>query len=196
MKDFVDFLLKRVYKSIPIPFTIINKAFTNTVNDVKFHFSEIEDNDIKTSIQNNSNELAIFLYRLGRELHINDMHDRKPQIHWLLKELCSCEIYFNNDIGEGFYVVHGEGTVIGSRNKIGKGFVIHQGCTIGHRKNGEGKGNVIADNVVMYSNSSIIGGINVGENAIIGAHVLLSMDLRINSIVTQKGELNMRPLKK
>ena len=117
------------------------------------------------------------------------------KIHWLLKELCSCEIYFNNEIDSGFYIIHGEGTVIGSRNKIGKGFKIHQGCTIGHRKNNVGNGNVIGDNVVLYANSSIIGELNIGNNVVIGAHVLVTENVSDDKIVVSKENIKIKDLK-
>ena len=101
----------------------------------------------------------------------------------MLKEVCCCEVYFNNNIKEGFYIVHGEGLVIGSRNSIGKGFIIHQGCTIGHKINGSGNGNFIGDNVTIYCNSSVIGELNIGDNTIIGANVLVNKDVNKGSIV-------------
>jgi len=47
---------------------------------------------------------------------------------------CGCEIYFSNAIGVGFSSRPRVGMVVGSRNKIGKGFRIYQGSTvaIGH----------------------------------------------------------------
>jgi serine O-acetyltransferase len=114
----------------------------------------------------------------------------KQQIHWLLKRCCSCEIYFNNQIEEGFYVVHGQGTVIGSRNKIGKGFVVHQGCTIGHKRNGSGTGNKIGDNVTLCAKSSIIWELNIGNNVVIGAHVLITKDILDNTVITITNNIN------
>jgi len=192
MENFVDFLLTKVYRSKPIPAALIQKAFEKTITDVNYHFPDLSMEEIKSRIETNNNELAIFLFRLGRELHENSMDDLKPQIHWLLKELCSCEIYFNNEIAEGFYVIHGEGTVIGSRNKIGKGFKIHQGCTVGHKKNGEGNGNVIGNNVTMYCNSSIIGELKIGNDVVIGGHVMVYNDVQENTIIIQKNETACR----
>ncbi|WP_405605382.1 hypothetical protein [Polaribacter sp. Asnod1-A03] len=195
MIDFVEFLLKKVYNSKNIPVEIIKSAFNNTVKDIQYHFPELTNINVKERIQNNSNELAVFLFRLGNEIHSNKLEILKPQIHWLLKELCSCEIYFNNNIDVGFYIVHGSGIVIGSRNKIGKGFIIHQGCTIGHKKNGEGNGNKIHNNVKMYCNSSIIGGLKIEDNVIIGAHCLITSDIVSNTIITNKRDLISNKIK-
>lgn len=195
MKAFVDFLLTKVYQSKPISVEIIQAAFEKTVLDVKYHFPLLTNEEIKSKIEANDNELAVFLFRLGREIYENNLDELKFQIHWLLKELCSCEIYFNNVIDTGFYIIHGEGTVIGSRNRIGKGFKIHQGCTIGHRKNGEGNGNVIGDNVTMYCNSSIIGELNIGNNVVIGGHVMITSNILDNMLITSIVATSERKMK-
>jgi serine O-acetyltransferase len=195
MNDFVTFLLTKVFNSKSIPESIIESAFIKTCADINYHFPDLTQIEIKNRIQSNSNELAIFLFRLGVEMNQKSLDDLKPQIHWLLKELCSCEIYFNVEIAEGFYIVHGQSTVIGSRNKIGKGFKIHQGCTIGHKKNGEGNGNVIGDNVTMYCNSSILGQLKIGNNVVIGAHVLVAKDIEDNSVITSSIDIKERKIK-
>lgn len=190
MIEFVNFLLRSVYSSIEIEEEIIDEAFNKTLRDVKYHFPSLSKEDVKNRIVTNNNELAIYLFRLGQIINEKNLDNLKPQIHWLLKQYCSCEIYFNNEIEEGFYVVHGQGTVIGSRNKIGKGFIVHQGCTIGHKKNGSGAGNVIGDNVTLYANSSILGALNIGNNVVIGAHVLVAKDIPNNTVVTIKNNRN------
>ncbi len=186
MIKFVNFLLSNVYSSIEIDEEIVNLAFEKTILDVKYHFPDLDEDEIKNRIESNNNELAIYLFRLGQIIHERNLDKLKPQLHWLLKQYCSCEVYFNNQIEEGFYVVHGQGTVIGSRNKIGKGFIVHHGCTIGHKRNGTGNGNIIGDNVTLYANSSIIGELNIGNDVVIGAHVLVTKDVPDNTVVTIK----------
>lgn len=183
MYDFFTFLLTKVYNSKLVHRDIIQRALEKTIDDIQFHFPTLSSDQIEQNIKNNSNELAVFLYRIGNELHHSNLEELKHQIHWLLKELCCCEIYFNTEINEGFYIVHGQGTIIGSRNKIGKGFIIHQGCTIGNKKNGGGNGNVIGNNVTLYCNSSILGELNIGDNVVIGAHVLVTNHVEDNKIV-------------
>jgi serine O-acetyltransferase len=186
MKDFVTFLLAKVYDAKTIPSFFCEEAFRLTCLDVKYHFPSLSTEEVKNRIFQNQNELAIYLFRLGNVLHLYEQEELKFQMHWLLKEICGCEIYFNNQIDTGFYVVHGQGTVVGSRNKIGKGFKIHHGCTIGHKKNGAGNGNVIGDNVTVYANSSIIGELEIGNGVIIGSHLLITKNIEDGKVITQK----------
>ena len=183
MLQFVDFLLQSVYRPKAIPSSYIEEAFKKTVADVQYHYSDLRPVEIAHRIQANQNELAVFLFRLGCVLHERAEDSLIPQVHSLLKRFCGCEIYFNNKIDVGFYVVHGEGAVLGSRNRIEKGFKIHQGCTIGHNQNGGGAGSTIGNDVVMYANSSLIGELHVGDRVVIGAHVLFTADLAEDSIV-------------
>lgn len=115
MVEFVSFLQGKVYKPKAIPDKVMPDAFEKTVKDVNYHLPALSKKEIKQRIQSNANELAVFLFRLGNQLQIENYNDLIAQIHWLLKELCSCEIYFNNTIAEGFYIIHGQGRVIGSR---------------------------------------------------------------------------------
>lgn len=189
--DFVRFLQTKVYNPKFINDDIINQAFNKTIEDVKYHFPNLSTKEIVKSVCNNSNELAVFLFRLGSELHNQKLENLKPQIHWLLKELCGCEIYFNNIIKEGFYVVHGEGLVIGSRNIIGKGFIIHQGCTIGHKLNRSGKGSCFGNDVTVYCNSTIIGELTIGNNVIIGANTLVNKCVDNDSKVINTNKMHI-----
>ncbi len=185
MKAFVEFLLTKVFlkpDELFLDENIIDKALQTTIRDVQYHYPSVTALEVKNRIQSNQNELVIFLYRFGREIFLTN--SKSPSLNiiaWLMKEMCSCEIYYSNQIGEGFYVIHGEGTVIGSRNTIGNGFRIYQNCTIGHKQN-LGKGCIFGDNVTMYAGSKVIGELNIGSKCVIGANTLVTKDIEAGNL--------------
>lgn len=193
MKEFTNYLMNRLYKPFEIPELYIEDAFFLTKLDYKYHFPEITEENIRNLITKSGEALPVFLYRLGSSIYksnLSNKDDILSGLHWLMKEICSMEIYFNNTMDQGLLIVHGEGTVIGSRNTIGKGFIIHQGCTIGHKKNGMGKlsgnGCKIGDNVRIYVNSTLIGELLIGSNVTIGAHTLVMKDVPDNTVIFMK----------
>src|SRR5699024_2177315 len=137
MKEFIKYLANRVFVKPDRLFyndKIIQKALALTLADVTYHFKNVTRDGLIHRITTHQNELIIFLYRFDNTIYKTDSSSISLKaIHFLMKDLCSCEIYYSVEIGEGFYVFHGIGTGIGSRNKIGKGFRIFQNCTIGHR---------------------------------------------------------------
>lgn len=74
------------------------------------------------------------------------------------------------EIGAGLRLIHPSGLYI-TRAKIGDNFTVYQNCTIGIK--GEDKREEtfvhIGNNVTMYSNSSIIGNVEVLDDCVLGA---------------------------
>ena len=77
----------------------------------------------------------------------------------------------------------GIGVVIGRKVKLGKRVQIYQGVTIGALNQDDDKYPVIGDDVIIYNNASILGGINVGDNSIIGAGSVVMKDIPPNCTV-------------
>lgn len=86
-------------------------------------------------------------------------------------------------IGEGLVVYHGHGTVIAA-HRIGKNFSVYQGVTIGRNpKPGQAVNNpTIGDNVSVYANAVVAGGITIGDNAVIGAGAVVMKDVPANCV--------------
>lgn len=97
----------------------------------------------------------------------------------LLKKY-GCDISLCASLGEGISLPHPIGVVIGERAVIGKHCTIYQNTTIG-QKNGEYP--VIGDNVTIFPSCVIIGGITVGDNAIVGAGSIVLHDVKPGTIV-------------
>ena len=90
------------------------------------------------------------------------------------------QIGYQLNVKGGFSINHYGNIVIGQSAIIGRNFNIRHSLTIGHVK---GKSPVIGDNVICGANVVIIGGINVGNNCIIGAGSVVVKSIPDNSIV-------------
>lgn len=90
------------------------------------------------------------------------------------------EIYVRSgEIGENFWIPHRYCVV--NAEKIGRNVSILQGVTIGD--NHKGNRPIIGDNVVIYPNAVVVGGINIGNNVYIGAGSFVNFDVPNGSTV-------------
>jgi serine O-acetyltransferase len=139
---------------------------------------------------------AISSYRIANAL----LHLDVPLIPRIITEMAHSEtgidIHPGATIGEYFTIDHGTGVVIGETSKIGKNVKMYQGVTLGARsfpldENGNPIKGIdrhpkIGDNVVIYSNSTILGNITVGEGAIIGGNIWVDQDVKPGAKLVQK----------
>ena len=93
----------------------------------------------------------------------------------------SCDIPSNVTIGDNCSFEHNAlGVVVSSMATIGNNCKIYHGVTIGAGKNGYPK---IGNNVVIFPNSTIVGGITIGDNCIVGANSFVNKDVPPNTVV-------------
>lgn len=87
-------------------------------------------------------------------------------------------------IGGGITVFHGHGTTIVCE-KAGKNLNVYQGVTIGkNQKKGYSRvAPIIGDNVTIYTNAVVAGGITIGNNVDIGAGSVVMKDIPDNTVV-------------
>ncbi|MDY0316155.1 MAG: serine O-acetyltransferase EpsC [Acholeplasmataceae bacterium] len=95
------------------------------------------------------------------------------------------DIHPGAKIGEGLFIDHGAGVVIGQTAVIGKNVVLFHGVTLGSSSvQSQGKRHpTLEDNVVVYANSTIIGDITIGKNSVVGASSVVKQDIGPNSVV-------------
>ncbi len=80
------------------------------------------------------------------------------------------EIHPGAKIGEGFFIDHGMGVVIGETSEIGENVALYQGVTLGGTSLLKKKRHpTLGNNVVVGAGSIIIGAITIGEGAKVGA---------------------------
>jgi serine O-acetyltransferase len=134
---------------------------------------------------------AVFQYRIAHYVYVK-IHI--PILRQLLRFLClmwqktieiaaGISIPASAFIGHSFYIGHFGGIILNADTIIGANCNIAQGVTIGVSGQGEKRGvPVVGDNVFIGVNSVLIGKINVGNNAVIGACSLLNRSLEENEV--------------
>ena len=94
------------------------------------------------------------------------------------------------NIGEGFVLMHGIGTVFNAASVIGKNCTVLHNVTIGA---GRGGAPTLGDNVYVGAGALIIGGIKIGDNVKIGAGAIVVEDVPSNStVVCEKARIIRR----
>jgi serine O-acetyltransferase len=115
---------------------------------------------------------SVFYFRLG----------------WIGKILSAFILYkpmstlyiLSKDIGPGLYIEHGYSTAFYCK-QIGKNFYVTQHVAIGFTN--ETDCPTIGDNVSIYSGANVFGGINIGNNSIVGAGAVVVKNVPENCTV-------------
>ena len=131
---------------------------------------------------------ALTNYRLAHELVLLDV----PLIPRIITEMAHSEtgidIHPSAQIGSHFTIDHGTGVVIGATCIIGKNVKLYQGVTLGAKSFPlDDKGNpikgiprhpILEDDVIVYSNATILGRITIGRGCIVGANIWVTEDMK------------------
>ncbi|NLX71252.1 MAG: serine O-acetyltransferase [Clostridiales bacterium] len=94
------------------------------------------------------------------------------------------EIHPAAKIGEGLFIDHGMGVVIGETAEIGDNVTIYQGATLGGTGKETGKRHpTIGNNVVISTGAKVLGPFKVGDNSKIGANAVVLSEVPPNCTV-------------
>lgn len=127
---------------------------------------------------------AILLHRVAHWL----CRRRVPIIPRLLSHLnrflTGIEIHPAAAIGAGFFVDHGMGVVIGETTEVGDDVMLYQGVTLGGTGFERGKRHpTLGNGVTVGVGAKILGAVNVGDGAIIGAGAVVLRDVPAHTTV-------------
>ncbi len=107
-------------------------------------------------------------------------HDCAPSA----RTLTGIEIHPAARIGQGFFIDHGMGVVIGETAEIGDDVTLYQGVTLGGTGFATGKRHpTVENNVTIGSGAKLLGPITVGHGSKIGANSVVVHDVPANSTV-------------
>jgi len=98
--------------------------------------------------------------------------------HWVVKGVKNFRLGRETDIGAFTYIQADAGVTIGDHVEIGGGSLIYSISTIDHKR---GPVNLMK-NCRIGAHSTIMPGVTVGENAVIGAHSLVKNSIPANTV--------------
>ncbi|MGH2484912.1 MAG: polysaccharide biosynthesis C-terminal domain-containing protein, partial [Ktedonobacterales bacterium] len=121
---------------------------------------------------------ATLNYRLARAAHLQHIHLLPGMLHRRNVRKYGLDILPSVPIGPGLYIPHPVATVVAAR-KIGANVSLISGITIGMRNSREFP--IIGDNVTIGTGARVLGGVAIGDNALIGANAVVTIDVPANS---------------
>jgi len=127
---------------------------------------------------------ALLAHRLAHALHDADVPLAPMTIAYLSRSFTGIEIHPAARIGDDFFIDHGSGVVIGETAEIGDRVTLYQGVTLGGTGFQRGKRHpTVGDNVTVGSGAKLLGPIEVGHGAKVGANTVVIEDVPANSTV-------------
>lgn len=141
---------------------------------------------------------AITNYRVAHELYMLNV----PLIPRIITEMAHSEtgidIHPGAQIGHHFTIDHGTGVVIGATCIIGNNVKLYQGVTLGAKSfpldengnpiKGIARHPILEDDVIVYSNATILGRITIGKGATIGGNIWVTDSVPAGSRIVQRRE--------
>ncbi|HHT64091.1 MAG TPA: serine O-acetyltransferase [Clostridia bacterium] len=127
---------------------------------------------------------AIWLHKIAHRLYKRGWVFWARFVSHLNRFFTGVEIHPGAVIGEGLFIDHGMGIVIGETTEIGNNVTIYKGVVLGGTGKEKGKRHpTIGDNVVISSNATVLGSIKIGNNVKIGAGSVVLKDVPDNCTV-------------
>ncbi len=137
---------------------------------------------------------AIVSHRIAHELYLLEVPIVPRVMSEWVHTKTGIDIHTGARIGHGLFIDHGTGVVIGETTEIGNRVKIYQGVTLGARSFPLDESGLpikhikrhptVEDDVVIYSNASILGGDTViGKGSTIGGNVFIMESVPPGSFV-------------
>jgi serine O-acetyltransferase len=127
---------------------------------------------------------ALLAHRVSHALHSAGVPLLPRLLSTATRAITNIEIHPAATIGDGLFIDHGTGVVVGETAEIGDDVTLYQGVTLGGTGFATGKRHpTVEDNVTIGSGAKLLGPITVGHGAKIGANSVVITDVPPNSTV-------------
>ena len=123
-------------------------------------------------------------YRIAHKLYCNKHYFLARWISQRAVRKTGIEIHPGAQIGQNFFIDHGNGVIIGETAIIGNNVTLYQGVTLGGTGKEQGKRHpTVKDNVMISAGAKVLGSFTIGENSKIGAGSVVLQEVPPNSTV-------------
>jgi serine O-acetyltransferase len=127
---------------------------------------------------------AMRFHRLAHWLWMHELRVLARFVSHISRWLTGIEIHPGASIGEGFFIDHGMGVVIGETAEIGNNVTLYHGVTLGGTTWNKWKRHpTIEDDVIVGAGAAILGNIRIGKNSKIGSGSVVNREVPPNSTV-------------
>jgi len=124
------------------------------------------------------------IHRLAHALYQRRLRLLARLVSHVGRALTGIEIHPGARIGEGLFIDHGMGVVIGETAEIGDNCTLYQGVTLGGTSTKRVKRHpTLGNNVTVGAGARLIGAITVGDNVRIGAGSVVLTNVPPNATV-------------
>jgi serine O-acetyltransferase len=127
---------------------------------------------------------ALLAHRVAHALHQSEVPLLPRSIAFASRAITGVEIHPAAVIGDDFFIDHGSGVVIGETAEIGDRVTLFQGVTLGGTGFARGKRHpTVGDDVTIGSGAKLLGPIEVGKGAKVGANTVVIEDVPADATV-------------
>lgn len=127
---------------------------------------------------------ALWGYRISHWMWQHSLKLVGRMLSQLVRALTGIEIHPGAQIGQGLFIDHGMGVVIGETAEIGEDVTLFHGVTLGGTSLEKGKRHpTLGDRVVVGAGAKVLGAITIGDDTRIGANAVVVKSVPSNSVV-------------
>ncbi len=127
---------------------------------------------------------AIIRYRMAHRLYVRGHYFWARKMSQKTARKTGIEIHPGATIGNGLFIDHGHGVVIGETAIIGDDVTLYQGVTLGGTGKEHGKRHpTVGSRVMIGAGAKVLGSLTVGDDCKIGAGSVVLVDVPANSTV-------------
>ena len=123
-------------------------------------------------------------YRIAHKLYLSGHYFWARYVSQRGVRKTGIEIHPGAQIGEGFFIDHGTGVIIGETTIIGDNCTLYQGVTLGGTGKEHGKRHpTLGNNVMVGAGAKVLGSCKIGDNVKIGAGSVVLQEVPAGSTV-------------